>query len=181
MPPLHIFLATPSFFSFSSEPFSSHPVFDPVRALQYIIQVDKRLTAAEPAVLELCHRSWQRRKNRDIGAIKGRFESPSSSIDEFGGWDKIEGTGYCLGLEDRKWNYDGPILSTEVGETGEENKKRERQFKSFSFKSPPPPRDCRWPPLTSVGILTPSSVMAPRDGRGFADLPEKLKAPRIFS
>lgn len=49
MPPppfLPIFLTTPSFFSFSWKPFSSHPIFDPVWALQYIIQVDKRLTVA---------------------------------------------------------------------------------------------------------------------------------------
>lgn len=35
--------------------------------------------------------------------------------------------------------------------------------------------------LTSVKILTPLSAMALHDGRGFADLPEKLKALRIFS
>lgn len=35
--------------------------------------------------------------------------------------------------------------------------------------------------LTTVEIPTPLSVMAPRDGRGFADLPERFKAPRIFS
>lgn len=60
-----------------------------------------------------------------------------------------------------------------------ENKKRERQFKSFSFKSLP--EGLQMTLLTTVEILTPLSVMAPRDGRGFADLPEKLKAPRIFS
>lgn len=60
-----------------------------------------------------------------------------------------------------------------------ENKKREREFKSFSFKSLP--EGLQMTLLTTVEILTPLSVMAPRDGRGFADLPEKLKAPRIFS
>lgn len=35
--------------------------------------------------------------------------------------------------------------------------------------------------LTSVKILTPLSAMALHDGRGFADLPEKLKALRIFT
>lgn len=57
--------------------------------------------------------------------------------------------------------------------------KRERQFKSFSFKSLP--EGLQMTLLTTVEILTPLSVMAPRDGRGFADLLEKFKAPRIFS
>lgn len=83
-----------------------------------------------------------------------------------------------LGLEDRKWNYDRPIQRTKAGRR-KENKKRERQFKSFSFKSLP--EGLKMTLLTTVEILTPLSVMAPRDGRGFADLPEKLKAPRIFS
>lgn len=49
----------------------------------------------------------------------------------------------------------------------------------FLFKSLP--EGLQMTLLTTVEILTPLSVMAPRDGKGFADLPEKLKAPRIFS
>lgn len=82
------------------------------------------------------------------------------------------------GLKDRKWNYDRPTQRTKVGRR-EGNKRKESKFKSFLLS--PSPRVLQMTLLTTVKTINPSSVMALHDGRGFADLPEKLKAPRIFS
>lgn len=58
-------------------------------------------------------------------------------------------------------------------------REREKAIQLISFK--PLPEGLEMTLLTSVKILTPLSAMALHDGRGFADLPEKLKALRIFS
>lgn len=62
----------------------------------------------------------------------------------------------------------------------EKRVKRERKAIQI-FSSESLPVGVQMTPLTTVESLTPLSVMALRDGRGFADLPEKLKARRIFS
>ena len=75
--------------------------------------------------------------------------------------------------------------SSEAGRDGEGVKKNGNLsfLLFFSFKSLP--EGLEMTPLTTAHLLTPLCAMAPRDGgwrgRGFADLPEKLKAPTIFS
>lgn len=67
----------------------------------------------------------------------------------------------------------------ELKQADERIKRERKAIQIFSFK--PLPEGLQMTLLTTVKILTPLRVIVLHDGRGFADLPKKLKAPRIFS
>jgi len=84
-------------------------------------------------------------------------------IDEFGGADKIEGDEYCSALKTGSGIPMDPYR--ELKRPVAERIKREKGNSNL-FLSSPLPEGLQMTLLTTVEILTPLSVMAPRDGRG---------------
>lgn len=123
-------------------------------------------------MLEHCRHFWQCQKKRDIRVIKPSFLEVSFAIDEFKRRDEIEGR--SSGLEHGKWNYDRPKQKR----SWREAKTRERYFKSFLLSLSL--RGCRWPPTNDCQNANSLEYDGARKRR-FKDLPEKLKAPGIFS